>query len=219
MPNETNASADATSADGERDATAESAGNAGQGGSSTGSSKSTATGDDGALGEGGKRALEAERTSRKAAEDRAKAFEKELADLKAASLSDTEKAIADAKKAGATEASTRMAAQIRRSEVKAALTAAGVSGSLLDLAARADEFAKLVVSDDGEIEGLESAVKAFKDSHPDVFTKPAAAGTADGGTRGGKGTVSMEQATAWAKDPVLYEQHRDEIFAAMAKPK
>lgn len=52
-----------------------------------------ATGAPDVLGEGGMRALEAERTKAAEADRRAKAAEKELADFKAASLTDAEKAI------------------------------------------------------------------------------------------------------------------------------
>lgn len=142
-----------------------------------------ATDDDAALGEGGKRALDAERASRRAAEDRAKAAEKERDDLKAATLSESEKAIADAKKAGQTEATERYAAVIRRSEVKAALAAAGIQSSVMDLAVKADEFAALKVGDDGNVEGLDEAVKAFKGTRKDLFTKPGTDGSADGGAR------------------------------------
>ena len=148
------------------------------------SATDTSATDEAQLGEGGKRAIAAERAKVKAAEDRAKAAEKERDDLKLATASDSEKAIAAAKKAGADEVLTRVHAQVRRSEVKAALSAAGINASVLDLAAKADEFAALKVDDEGEVEGLADAIKDFKKARADLFTKPGSSGTADGGTRG-----------------------------------
>ena len=86
-----------------------------------------------------------------------------------------------------------MNAQVRRAEVKAALTAAGINASVLDLATKGDEFAALTVSDVGDVEGLSEAVAAFKASQPDLFKVAVAAGTADGGTRGGGKTIGRDQ--------------------------
>jgi hypothetical protein len=148
-------------------------------------SPTPATGDPDALGDAGKRALDAMKAEREAAKERAKAAEKALADLQAATLSDSEKAIAEAKKAGGAEVLAKVTARIRQAEARAALIAAGAQASLVDLAVRADEFTALKVSDDGEIEGLEAAIAAFQKAHPDIFTKPAkpAPGSADGGPR------------------------------------
>jgi hypothetical protein len=140
----------------------------------------------------------------------------ELEALKAASLSDTEKAIAQAKKDGGAEVLSKVQAQIRRSEVRAALTAAGVNAGVLDLAVKADEFGALTVDDDGEVTGLDAAVDAFRKAHTDLFTKAPTPGTADGGARGGV-KVTKEQVESWSKDPVEYEKHRDEIHTWMSQ--
>lgn len=123
---------------------------------------------------------DADRAARKVAEQA-------LADLKAAGLSESEKAIAKAKQDGAAEVTTRWSAQVRRSEVKAALTSEGINPNLLDLAILADAFSELKVTDDGEVEGLADAVKSFRAAKPDLFTRPPVSGTADGGTRGKPG--------------------------------
>lgn len=128
-----------------------------------------ATGDPEALGEAGTRALAAERKRANDAEKANKALQARLEELENASKSETDKAIAQARKEGAAEALTGANERIRRSEVRAALTAAGVNAALLDLAARADEFAALKVDDDGEVEGLAKAVEAFKTAMPDLF--------------------------------------------------
>lgn len=144
-----------------------------------------ATGDgDEPLGPTGMRALEQERIARRDAADRASKLEKELNDLKAKSLTDTERAIVEAKSAGATEVTERFHAQIRRSEVKSALVSAGINQSVLDLAVKADAFAALKVSDAGEVEGLDEAVKAFKKGRADLFGKLASDGSSDGGAQG-----------------------------------
>src|SRR4051812_25918881 len=97
-----------------------------------------ATGDDAQLGDAGKRAIQAERARAEAAEERAKIAEKERDALRTASMTDQEKAIADARKAGETDATTRAHTFVRRAEVRRALGAAGASD--VDLAALAPEF-------------------------------------------------------------------------------
>src|SRR3954468_8968302 len=59
------------------------------------------------LGDAGKRALDAMKAERNAAVTAAKAAERQLEELRAASLSETEKAIAAARKAGADDVTER----------------------------------------------------------------------------------------------------------------
>lgn len=150
----------------------------------------SATDDAAALGDPGKRALDAMKAERNAAKERAAAAEAELERLKAASLSDSEKAIAAARKEAETQAATKYQGRIRITEAKAALIAAGAKPSLVDLAVRADEFTTLKVTEEGEVEGLAEAVAAFKKARPDVFgatngTPAPGAGSADQGPRAG----------------------------------
>lgn len=114
-------------------------------------------------------------------------LKRQLDELKSASQTDAEKAIAQARKEGATEALGRVQAQVRRSEVRAALTAAGVSPTLVDLAARADVFANLKVSDEGDVQGLDGALEAFRRATPDAFVKAPTRPTGDAGL-GPRGT-------------------------------
>lgn len=175
-----------------------------------------ATGEPDGLGDAGKRAIDRMKAERDAAQTAAKAASDELAALKLASASDSEKAISQAKKDGATETRTSLEGQIRRSEVKAALVAEGINRSVLDLAVNAPDFAALKVGESG-VEGLDTAVAAFKKDRADLFAAPGAAGgSSDGGARGGT-KVTKEQVIAWSKDPVEYEKHRDEIMAAQAQ--
>lgn len=134
------------------------------------------------------RALESERVARREAETRAQKAADDLEELRRKNLSDSERAVADAKDAGTKEATEKFHAQIRRSEVKAALAGAGIRPSFIDLAAKADEFGKLTINAEGEVEGLTEAVKAFKAARPDIFAVDPGDGSADGGSRGGGST-------------------------------
>ncbi|HUV09936.1 MAG TPA: hypothetical protein VMX12_03090 [Acidimicrobiia bacterium] len=168
-----------------------------------------------ALGEAGTRALKAEREAAKAALKRAEQAEKDLEALKLAGASEAEKAIAAAKAEGAASATGKYQAIVRRSEVRAALAAAGISPSVLDLAAKADEFGALTVTDDGAVEGLDGAITAFRAERPDLFKTPVQAGTADLGTgtsaRSAAGkTFTREQ----FRDPVFFQANKDDILAA-----
>lgn len=158
-----------------------------------------ATGDDQALGDTGKRILAEARRQAKEAEDRAKAAETERDALRAATLTETEKAIDAARKEAAAEVRSTFEARIRRSEIRAALTSAGISSSELELASAAPEFAKLKVGDDG-VDGLADAVTTFKALHPTLFAKPAAP-VADlgAGPRGQSGSPTLRQQIAAAE--------------------
>jgi hypothetical protein len=98
------------------------------------------------LGDGGKKALEAERSRAKEAERRVKAMERELQQLKTASLSDQERAVAEAKLAGRQEAAAEAGKRLAHAELRAAAAAKGVDASkqldYLDLSR--------FVGDDGE---------------------------------------------------------------------
>jgi hypothetical protein len=157
-----------------------------------------ATGDPEMATDAGKRALDAERTRAKAAEDRAKAAEKERDELKLATASDTDKAIAKAKKEGADEVIGRVHATVRRAAVREALATAGAMPSLIADLARADEFAALKVSDEDEVDAKElaDAVKAHKARVPDAYRAAAAAGSADGGSRSGGGKEPAKDLTS-----------------------
>lgn len=142
-----------------------------------------ATGD--ALGDPGKKALDAMKAERNAAVNAAKAAEAELEKLRLTTATDFEKAIAAARKEGADTVIELANAKVRRSEVRAALATAGINASVLDLATKADEFAALKVNDTGEVEGLADAIKAFKTAKADLFKAPVAPASADGGNRTG----------------------------------
>ena len=137
------------------------------------------------LGDAGKRALDAMKAERNAAIAASKAAERELEQLKTASLSETEKAIAAARKAGADEVTDRLHARVRRAEVKLALAGAGAVPSLIEDLANAAEFAALTVDDTDQVTGLDDALKAHKTRVPDAYRAPTTPGpgSVDGGPR------------------------------------
>jgi len=137
------------------------------------------------LGDAGKRALDAMKAERNAALAASKAAERELEQLRTASLSENEKAIAAARKAGADEVTERLHARVRRAEVKLALGRAGAMPSLIEDLANAAEFSGLVVDDTDQVTGLDDALKAHRSRVPDAYRTPTTPGpgSVDGGPR------------------------------------
>jgi hypothetical protein len=137
------------------------------------------------LGDAGKRALDAMKAERNAAVTAAKAAERELEQLRAANQTDSEKAIAAARKAGADEVTERLHARVRRAETKLALARAGAVPSLIEDLAGAAEFSGLKVDDADQVAGLDDAIKAHRSRVPDAYRAPAAPGpgSVDGGPR------------------------------------
>jgi len=154
----------------------------------SGGTTTPATGDPDGLGDAGKRAIQQERDAAAAAKRERDEFKRQLEELQNASKTDQEKALVAAKNEGKAEVLGKYEAAVRRSEVRAALSAAGIASSVLDLAVRADEFAGLKVTDDGDVDGLQAAVDAFKKAKPDLFGKAGAGNGAapdfGGGPRG-----------------------------------
>lgn len=165
-----------------------------------GTPPATTVGGDEPLGEGGKRALEAERAARKAAEQRAKALETERDTLKTATQSEQEKAIDAAKKAAAAEERTKWEGRTLRAESKGALAAAGAADVDVAIAAFLDQHPDLKVTESGDVEDLDATVKAFKQKHPTLFTARVPGGSADQGAKPptDKRAASLEEA---------YERH------------
>lgn len=121
------------------------------------------------LGDAGKRAIQAERDARREAERLRLEAERERDELRTKHQTAEEKALEAARKEGATGERVRTDAIVRRAEVKAALGAAGLMPSVLDMAIHAEDFAALKVSDDGQVQGLEAAVAKFKANRADLF--------------------------------------------------
>jgi hypothetical protein len=175
-----------------------------------------APGGDAALGDAGKRALDAMKVERKAAEDRARKAEAELETLRTSQLSEHEKAIAQARREATAEAIDKAHAMVRRSEVRRALQAAGVTSDALDLAAGAAEFSELAVDDDGLVADLERAVDSFRRSHPSLFaTARPAAGNFDGGSGGASAAQSWTRDQIGQMSQAEFEKNEAEIMRAM----
>jgi len=123
-------------------------------------------------------------TKRQLAEERRQreAYERELNELRATTQSESERAVAKARRDGAAEATTRFHDQLRRAGVRTALISAGVNPEVLDLAAKDDVFSALSVSDGGDVEGVEPAVALLKKNRPSLFSKTT--GDFGGGNRG-----------------------------------
>lgn len=151
-----------------------------------------AKGGDDQLGDAGKEALRREREARASEKKRADELQKELDDMKAASQTDQEKALSESRKEAVKETTTLFEAKIRRTEVRSALRAAGITNDkALDLAAGAAAFAELKVEDDGSVEGLDKAIEAFKKDTPELFAKAKAnGGDVTRGAQGGAGDQS-----------------------------
>lgn len=137
--------------------------------------QSPATGDD--LGEPGKKALESERTRAKDAEKRAKTAERELEQHRQASMSESEKAVAEAEKRGEQKAAQQWSQRLVRSDFVAA---ASRRNPEFDAASVLDDLnLSRFVGDDGEPDG--KAIAAAVDR-----LVPAAGGRTpsfDGGAR------------------------------------
>lgn len=141
-----------------------------------------ATGEDD-LGEAGKKVLRESRSAARDATARAEAAEKELVDLRAATQTDQEKALAQAKREASAEERAKFETKLRRSEVRSALRSAGLANdALVELAMKSDHFAALVVDDEGRVTDLDKAVAQLKKDAPEMFAT-ANAGTVTRGVQ------------------------------------
>lgn len=148
------------------------------------------------LGDAGKRALEAERLARKAAErDKAK-LEAEVAELRKGQMSAEEKAIADAKDAGRAEALAAVNARLVAAEVKAAAVGKVADPALVPKLIDLSTFAP---DADGNVDGkaITSAIDALLAEHPylaAVPSKPPVPGSGDAGPKGSPNPGQLTQA-------------------------
>lgn len=127
-----------------------------------------ATGDD--LGDAGKRALQAERDARAAEKKRADELEAELTKIREATASESEKAIAQAKREAQAESDAKWKQRFVQAEVRGALRGAGIANDRFLAMALADTaFSGLAVDGDGNVTGVADAVEAFKTAVPEAF--------------------------------------------------
>ena len=141
-----------------------------------------ATGDAEPLGDAGKRALNEERTARRAAEKATETAAARIVELENASRTDQEKAVADALKEGEISERAKWHDTIRALRVEGALRDAGCTDP--GIASRGAEFAPLKVKDDGSVEDLDKTVEAFKAAHPTLFATGRPQGDFGNGQRG-----------------------------------
>lgn len=134
------------------------------------------------LGDGGKRALDEERKSRRAAERELKSLQARLAEIEQQSMSATEKAIAEAKAAGRKEALSTANDRLVRAEVRAA--AAGKLADPGDAAALLGDLNQYV-GDDGEpdTKAISKAIDDLVKSKPYLRAAALNVGDPDAGSR------------------------------------
>ncbi len=135
------------------------------------------------LGEAGKKAIAAERRAAKEAQDALKLAQGELEALKAAGLSESEKAVKEATNAATAAERAKWQSSIRAVRVEAALRVAGATNeTLLELALKSDLVTALKVDEAGKVTDLDKAVEQFKKDIPEMFA-PTGPGTVTRGVQ------------------------------------
>lgn len=174
----------------------------------------TGVADDGALGEAGKRALEAERAARRDAEARAKAAADELDKLKTAALSEDEKRqkrLADLERDQADWQRERqeflLERAVERSAAKLGFADPADALGLLDRTA-------LEFETDGRPRNVEQQLQALAKAKPYLLNQARPGASFDTGTAGrgsaGGAIYSLDQ----LRDTKFYEANRDDILLA-----
>jgi hypothetical protein len=137
------------------------------------------------IGEAGRRAIAAERKSAKEAQDALRAAQTELETLRAAGLSESEKAVKEATNAATAAERAKWQASIRSVRVESALRVAGATNeTLIDLSLRSDLISALKVDEAGKVTDLDKAVEQLKKDIPEMFAK-AGPGTVTAGAQTG----------------------------------
>jgi hypothetical protein len=124
----------------------------------------TGKGTDDRLGEGGIKALEAEREARRAAEKAARDAQAELDKIRKAGMSEQERAVAEAKAAGRNEALAEVTDRLVRSEIRAA--AAGKLADPGDAAALLGDLKRFVKDGDVDDKAIASAIDELVKAKP-----------------------------------------------------
>jgi hypothetical protein len=175
-----------------------------------------ATGADAALGDAGKRALDAMKAERNAEAAARKRAEAELEQLRTSQMGEHEKAIAQARREAASETEKAWGARLRASEVRRELQAAGMQPDLIGALATSPEFAAVAIEEDGSMPDLPKAVAAFRTAHPSAFAAPRQpAGNFDGGSGGSPALQSWTAEQIGAMSQGEFEKNEAEIMRAM----
>jgi hypothetical protein len=150
------------------------------------------------IGEAGRRAIAAERKTAKEAQDALRAAQTELETLKAAGLSESEKAVKEATNAATAAERAKWQTSIRAVRVEAALRVAGATNeTLLDLALRSDLISALKVDEAGKVTDLDKAVEQLKKDIPEMFISPSAGAPTRGAQTGAPAQpANLEEAIA-----------------------
>lgn len=172
-----------------------------------------------ALGDAGKKALQAERDARKAAEKKAKSAEAELAKLREAQMSEHEKAVEAARREGATETETRFQRRLFAAEAKVA-----AAGKLADptLLADPDVAKNLLGLDDIPMDGenidseaISKAIDQLVEKRP--FLKAAGQGDATWPSNGSEAGPRGDGAKSQLSRGDLKNMSPEEISKARAE--
>jgi len=172
------------------------------------------------LGDAGKVALESERRARRDAENAVRKATAELETLRTANLSDTEKAVAAARKEGERSGLRRLVEAEARAQAAGKLANPQLASRLLDL----DQFMPAEGEDvDGEriAEAIEQLVTAEPYLRVSASTPPAAppvptpTGTAPAGARGAGAPVSFTRSQL--RDHQFYEANKEAILLAASE--
>lgn len=193
------------------------------------------------LGDPGKRAIDAMKAERNAAQAEARAAREALEALQATQMTDQERAIAEAKAAGVTEATAALTAQTNERLFKAAVQVAAATDipladgkavrvadpSLLadpEVARRLLGFDEIPVTPEGDVDAgaISAAVAAFVVAKPNLAASATPApGSADQGTRQSPPPKDLQtqiaEATA-AEDWDLAGRLKLQQFAASPQP-
>lgn len=166
------------------------------------------------LGEPGKRALDAEREARKAAEKRASAIETELSQLREAQMTEQERAVAEARREGEQSATDKVIDRLFSAEVRAAAAAKVADPDLFAdpmVARRLLGIDAVPTNESGDIDGaaIARSIDALIEAKPYLAAKPASAtrptGEADGGARGANnpGQLTREDLKSMSAEQIV----------------
>lgn len=155
----------------------------------------TAPPDDG-LGDAGKAALEAERRARRDADKALKSVQAELEKLRTANMSESERAVAEARAEGRKEAFAESTSRLARAELRA--VAAGKLADPDDAAALIGDLSQFVTaSGDVDTKAMTSAIDVLVKAKPYLAPQAAKAAPLPGGGATPSNGVSFDN---WIRD-------------------
>lgn len=172
------------------------------------------------LGDAGKRALDAERKARADAERQAKALEKRLAEIEAQNMTETERAIAEARAEGAREAQAKIADRLVRAEIRIAAAGKVAPEAINDLPALMGELAQFA-DEAGEIDTdrITAAIADLVATRPFLAPQVADAKPApdpdQGAVTGGGAQLTVEQLRSMSPEEAYAAFREGRAAAAM----